>query len=56
MLAWDLGDFEYIETFTERDYNGEKVRVRVYTTKGLKESKNIALDATLKVIDSFSDF
>jgi aminopeptidase N len=36
LLAWAVGDFEYIEDFTKRKYNGKPVAVRVYTTRGLK--------------------
>ena len=34
LLAWAVGDFEYIEDFTKRTYNGKHLPVRVYTTKG----------------------
>lgn len=36
LLAWAFGDFEYIEDFTKRKYNGKSLPVRVYTTKGMK--------------------
>ncbi|KAG5368326.1 Aminopeptidase 2 [Yarrowia sp. E02] len=55
LLAWACGEFEYVEDFTERSYNGRKLPVRVYTTKGLKEQGLFALDVTKKVIDLFSD-
>ena len=31
LLASAIGQLEYIEGFTEREYNGRKVPVRVYT-------------------------
>jgi len=34
LLAWAVGDFEYIEDFTTRTYDGKHLPVRVYTTKG----------------------
>jgi len=34
LLAWAVGDFEYVEDFTKRTYNGKHLPVRVYTTKG----------------------
>lgn len=34
LLAWAVGDFEYIEDFTKRTYAGKHLPVRVYTTKG----------------------
>lgn len=55
LLAWAVGDFEYIEAFTERRYNGTKVPVRVYTTRGLKEQGRWALEHAPKIIDYFSE-
>jgi aminopeptidase N len=55
LLAWAVGDFEYIETHTEREYNGKKLPVRLYTTRGLKEQGQWALDHAPKIIDYFTD-
>jgi aminopeptidase N len=55
LLAWAIGDFEYVEAFTERKYNGKNIPVRVYTTKGLKEQGRFALDNCHKVVDYFSE-
>lgn len=55
LLAWAIGDFEYIEGFTDRSYNGKKVPVRVYTTKGLSKQGQLALDTATKIIDYFSE-
>lgn len=55
LLAWAIGDFEYIEAFTDREYNGKKIPVRVYTTRGLKEQGQWALQHAPKIIDFFSD-
>lgn len=55
LLAWAIGDFEYIEDFTERQYNGKHLPVRVYTTKGLKEHGRYALEHAHKIIDLFSE-
>lgn len=55
LLAWAIGELEYIEGFTEREYNGRKVPVRVYTVKGLSKEGKLALDTATKVIDYFSD-
>ncbi|MBE3047005.1 M1 family metallopeptidase, partial [Candidatus Bathyarchaeota archaeon] len=54
LLAWAIGDFEYIEAFTDREYNGKKIPVRVYTTRGLKEQGDWALQHAPKIIDFFS--
>lgn len=55
LLAWAIGDFEYVEAFTERKYNGKNIPVRVYTTRGLKEQGRFALDNCHKIVDHFSD-
>jgi aminopeptidase N len=35
LLAWAVGDFEYIEDYTKRTYRGKQLPVRVYTTRGI---------------------
>lgn len=55
LLAWAVGDFEYVEDFTKRKYNGKSLPVRVYTTKGLKEQGRFALENAHKIIDYFSE-
>ncbi|MCJ1307303.1 hypothetical protein MMC25_000949 [Agyrium rufum] len=55
LLAWAFGDFDYVEAFTERKYNGKQLPVRVYTTKGLSEQGHFALQNAYKVIDYFSE-
>ncbi len=55
LLAWAVGDFEYVEAFTERRYNGKQLPVRVYTTRGLKEQGRYALEHAPKTIDYFSE-
>jgi aminopeptidase N len=55
LLAWAVGDFEYIEDFTKRKYNGKPLPVRVYTTRGLKSQAQYALEHAPQVIDFFSE-
>ncbi|KAF3070716.1 Aminopeptidase 2, mitochondrial [Daldinia childiae] len=55
LLAWAIGDFEYVEAHTERRYNGKQIPVRVYTTRGLKEQGRFALEHAPKTIDLFSE-
>ncbi|VVT46863.1 uncharacterized protein SAPINGB_P001425 [Magnusiomyces paraingens] len=55
LLAWATGDFEYIEAFTEKSYNGRKLPVRVYTTKGLSSQGQLALESAAKIVDYFSE-
>ena len=55
LLAWAFGDFEYVEDFTKRKYNGKSLPVRVYTTRGLSNQGKFALENAHKVIDLFSE-
>lgn len=55
LLAWAVGDFEYVEAFTKRKYNGKSLPVRVYTTRGLKEQGNFALENCHQIVDYFSE-
>lgn len=55
LLAWAIGDFEYVEAYTDRRYNGKQIPVRVYTTRGLKEQGRYALEHAPKTIDLFSE-
>lgn len=55
LAAWAIGDFEYIEAFTNKSYGGKKLPVRVYTTKGLKEQGRLGLESAIKIIDYFSE-
>lgn len=55
LLAWAIGDFEYVEDFTKREYNGKPIPVRVYTTRGLKHQAQYALDHAPVIIDYFSE-
>ncbi|KAE8446421.1 hypothetical protein EG329_012026 [Mollisiaceae sp. DMI_Dod_QoI] len=55
LLAWAVGDFEYIEDFTKRKYGDKNLPVRVYTTRGLKHQGQYALDHAPQIVDYFSD-
>lgn len=55
LLAWAVGDFEYVEAKTERKYNGASIPVRVYTTRGLKEQARFALECAHRTVDYFSE-
>lgn len=55
MLAWAFGDFEYVEEFTQRKYNGKPLPVRVYTTRGLKSQALFGLKNAHEVVDYFSE-
>ncbi|KAF2755190.1 hypothetical protein EJ05DRAFT_532965 [Pseudovirgaria hyperparasitica] len=55
LVAWAIGDFEYVEDFTRRKYDGKSLPVRVYTTKGLKEQGRFALEHAHQIVDYFSE-
>lgn len=55
LLAFAFGDFEYVEAFTGRKYNGKNLPVRVYTTRGLKEQGQWGLEHSHKIVDYYSD-
>lgn len=50
-----FGDFEYIESFTKRKYNGKEIPCRLYTTRGLKEQGEFALQHVGPLIDFYSE-
>ena len=55
LLTWAVGDFEFVEDYTERMYNGKPLPVRVYTTRGLKEQGRLGLAVCRQVVDYFSE-
>lgn len=55
LLSWAFGDFEYIEAFTKRKYDGKSLPARVYTTRGLKEQGRFGLENAHQIIDYFSE-
>ncbi|KAJ5095184.1 hypothetical protein N7532_007475 [Penicillium argentinense] len=55
LLAWAVGDFEYVEAMTERKYQGKSIPVRVYTTRGLKDQARFALECAHRTVDYFSE-
>lgn len=55
LFAWAFGDFEYVEEFTKRKYNGKNLPVRVYSTKGLIDQGKLALESAHQIVDYFSE-
>jgi aminopeptidase N len=55
LYTWAFGDFGYVEAETEREYNGKRLPVRVYATKGLEEQGRYALEHARKFIDLLSE-
>lgn len=55
LLAWAVGEFEYIEGFTSDLYaNNSPLPVRIYTTKGYTKDAQLALSLAPKIVDYFS--
>ncbi|KAH9221868.1 aminopeptidase-like protein [Leptodontidium sp. 2 PMI_412] len=54
LLTWAIGDFEYVEDFTVRAYQGQRIAARVYTTRGLATQAHFALEHVGPYIDYFS--
>lgn len=55
LLAWAVGDFEYVEDFTKRKYNGTRIPVRFYSTRGLKEQGRFGLINACQILDYYSE-
>lgn len=55
LLAWAIGDFEYVEALTTRTYSAGRVPVRIYTTKGLTKYAQFALKDACDTLDLFSE-
>jgi aminopeptidase N len=58
LLAWAVGDFEFVEDRTELKYDsndGKRIPVRVYTTRGLRHQGEFALENAKKIVDYFSE-
>jgi aminopeptidase N len=53
LLAWAIGDLEYIESKTEQHHGGSPVTVRVYTPLGMLPSAHFALDVACRVLDLY---
>lgn len=55
LLAWALGELEYIEGFTEDKYfNDKPLPVRIYTTNGYTKDTEFALSLAPRIVDYFS--
>ncbi|RSM09842.1 hypothetical protein CEP52_003874 [Fusarium oligoseptatum] len=55
LVAWAIGDFEYVESYTKSNSGRKAVPVRVYTMKGLLPQASYALEHACRVLDYFSD-
>ncbi|ORY86962.1 aminopeptidase Ape2 [Protomyces lactucae-debilis] len=53
LVAWVIGDLEYIETFTPGEHMA-KIPVRVYSTPGLAHQGQFSLDLAAKTLEFYS--
>ncbi|KAF9366808.1 hypothetical protein BGX34_006077 [Mortierella sp. NVP85] len=54
LLAWTIGDFDYIEAYTSGEFNGEPVLCRLYAPFGLAKHGQYSLDLAVKSVEYFS--
>ncbi|KAJ2782457.1 hypothetical protein H4R18_002263 [Coemansia javaensis] len=55
LLAFVVGELEYIEAQTSGKHNGRPVACRVYTTPGKSEKGRFALNVAVQVLEYFAD-
>lgn len=54
LVAWAIGQFEYVESSTAREYNGARLPIRVYTIPGQSENGRYALETAQNAVDYLS--
>jgi aminopeptidase N len=54
LVAWAIGKFEYVEAHTDREYNGKKLPIRVYTIPGQSETGRYALETANSAVNYLS--
>ncbi|KAF9916729.1 hypothetical protein BX616_002996 [Lobosporangium transversale] len=54
LLAWTIGDLDYIEAYTSGEFNGEAVQCRLYAPFGLAKHGEYSLDLAVKSVEYFS--
>ncbi|KAJ2723262.1 hypothetical protein GGI07_002764 [Coemansia sp. Benny D115] len=55
LLAFIVGELDYIEAHTSGKHNGRPIPCRVYTAPGNSEKGRFALDVTVQVLEYFAD-
>src|SRR5205823_1153935 len=56
LLAYIVGDFEYIEGKTRLRGNDSSIKVRVFTTPGKKHQAKFALDVAIKCLEFYESY
>ncbi|KAG0024394.1 hypothetical protein BGZ81_007729 [Podila clonocystis] len=54
LLAWTIGDFDYIEAYSSGEFNGEPVQCRLYAPVGLAIHGRYSLDLAVKSVEYFA--
>lgn len=54
LVAWAIGQFEYVESITTREYNGSKLPIRVYTIPGQSHTGKYALETAQNAVSYLS--
>ncbi|KAF9387458.1 Aminopeptidase 2 mitochondrial [Podila verticillata] len=54
LLAWTIGDLDYIEAYSSGEFNGEPVQCRLYAPVGLAIHGRYSLDLAVKSVEYFA--
>ncbi|KAF9994830.1 hypothetical protein BGZ79_000377 [Entomortierella chlamydospora] len=54
LLAWTIGDLEYIEAYTSGEFNGDRIPCRLYAPVGLAGHGKYSLDLAVQSVEYFS--
>ncbi|KAJ2610496.1 hypothetical protein H4S08_003591 [Coemansia sp. RSA 1365] len=55
LLAFIVGEFDYVEDHTSGKHNGRQIPCRVYTTPGKSENGRFALKVAVQVLEYFAE-
>ncbi|KAJ2089546.1 hypothetical protein GGI16_006213, partial [Coemansia sp. S142-1] len=55
LLAFVVGELEYIESYTSGAHNGRPIPCRIYTAPGKSEKGRFALNVAVQVLEYFAD-
>lgn len=54
LVAWAIGEFEFIEGETKNEYNGKKLPIKIYTIPGQSSNGKFALETASIAVDYLS--
>ncbi|KAJ1678497.1 hypothetical protein EV182_003929, partial [Spiromyces aspiralis] len=54
LLAFIVGEFDYVEAFTSGEHNGRPIKCRVYTQPGDSEKGRFALEVATRALEFFA--